>query len=173
MRIYSSWLVCLMLILVTLISCHKDLDLVPDDATSLETKDFRNRYIQKVAGSWEYVRQADSGYQRLIYTFADNDVLEGHHLLKTRDSVMVNGERVVTDWKTIIDEDFSGKWDLRHLSSENINVIYLRNISGYAQKDFLEFYDVNDSILKIQFPFYSNDVVEMRRIVGDTHNLGQ
>ena len=91
----SGMLVCLALI--TLASCYIEPERLTDDAASQETKALREKYTDKVIGNWEYVLQSDLGYMKVNYTFADNDIMEGHLLYMTRDSVMVMGERVVTD----------------------------------------------------------------------------
>ena len=158
----SGMLVCLALI--TLVSCYNEPEPQPNDAASLETKELREKYANKVKGNWEYVLQSDLGYMKVNYTFADDDIMEGHLLYMTRDSVMVKGERVVTDWDVSIDEDFAGYWDLRYLSAEKKNVLHLHVTSGYAQQEFAEFYDVNDSILEIQSPYPMTKIARMKRI---------
>lgn len=173
MKIHYSWFICIALLLMVLTSCRKELESAPDDAASLETKALREKYTDKVIGNWEYVRQSDLRYMKVNYTFADNDIMEGHLLYMTRDSVLVKGERVVTDWYVSFDDDFAGYWDLRYLSSEKKDVLHLCFTSGYCQNEFSEFYDVSDSILEIQFPIQPNNVVRMNRMVDETHKATQ
>lgn len=41
----------------------------------------------------------------------------GHILFMTRDSVVINGEKVITDWNRLIDNDIAGEWSLLYKSS--------------------------------------------------------
>lgn len=159
--------------LMMLASCSHGPELTGDSA-SQETKELREKYAEKVKGSWEYIEQTDKIYIKLNYTFADKDEFEGHVLVKIRDSAMEEEKPEPTNWKTSIDEDVTGRWVLKHMSSEERNVIILDVFSGNgmignAVRSYLDFYDANDSILEIQAPALIADVIKMRRIVSNNY----
>lgn len=85
---------------------------------------------------------------------------------------MVEEKPEPTNWNTSIDEDVTGRWVLKHMSSEERNVIILDVFSGNgmignAVRSYLDFYDANDSILEIQAPALIADVIKMRRIANN------
>lgn len=142
------------------------------DSAYQKTIGLRGKYIEKVKGNWEYIQHTGNIYMKLNYTFADKDEFEGHVLVKIRDSAMVEEKPEPTNWNTSIDEDVTGRWFLKHMSSEERNVIILDVFSGNgmignAVRSYLDFYDANDSILEIQAPTLIADVIKMRRIANN------
>ncbi|MDE6151938.1 MAG: hypothetical protein K2G12_08150, partial [Prevotella sp.] len=144
-------------------SCNEDHEMPIDDNKSQETLRLRDLYATKVQGSWHHVFETEKVYLGQTYTFEADGSVKGHVLLKQRHRVMVNGESVLTDWETIDDEDFTGTWDLRYMSSVQKNVLYITS-SGYAVNAVIDFIGVDDNILEIKSPLLINDIIKMSRI---------
>lgn len=63
------------------------------------------------------------------------------------------------------DDDFTGTWDLRYMSSVQKNVLYITS-SGYAVNAIIDFIGVDDNILEIKSPLLINDIIKMNRIAA-------
>lgn len=149
-------------IIVIFQSCNKE-ELPQDDAKSQETLALRELYSKKIHGRWTATNETQCVFLAQDYNFLNDSVFEGHILLKTRDSVKVDGKNVFKEWVTIVDSEFDGTWDLRYLSSTGKNALCLRPKSDYAFNRSAEFLDVNDSVLEIQSPFFLSDTIKMHR----------
>ncbi|MCM1078952.1 MAG: hypothetical protein NC344_05110 [Bacteroidales bacterium] len=135
-----------------------------DDTASVETKDLRELYAGKVQGSWMSVLEAELTYLEQRYTFGGDGRVDGHVMLKSRKRVMVEGESLLTDWETVVDDDVTGTWDLRYMSSVQKNVLYLKMNSEFAYNSIIEFIGVSDSFLEITSPVFTNKIVRMQRV---------
>ena len=150
-------------LLFTILSCSKDSEMPIDDNKSQETLRLRDLYATKVQGSWNHVFETELAYLAQTYTFEADGSVKGHVLLRQRHRVLVNGESVLTDWETMDDDDFTGTWDLRYMSSVQKNVLYITS-SGYAVNAVIDFLGVDDNILEIKSPLLINDIIKMNRI---------
>lgn len=77
---------------------------------------------------------------------------------------MVNGESVLTDWEIVVDEDVTGTWDLRYISSLQKNTLHMKVNSEYAFQGVIEFVSVSDSFLEITSPFAIGRIIRMQRV---------
>jgi hypothetical protein len=150
--------------LITLSSCEKESEPIVDDTTTVETKALREQYSEQVQGSWMSVVESELTYLEQHYTFGDDGKLTGHVLLKSRERVMVNGESVLTDWEIVVDEDVTGTWDLRYISSLQKNTLHMKVNSEYAFQGVIEFVSVSDSFLEITSPFAIGRIIRMQRV---------
>ena len=80
-----------------------------------------------------------------------------------RDSVVVKGEKVATDWKALIDSDMKGTWNLRYSSSLRANIIQLKFDTEWGYNSSVYFYSVDSNTLVINSPFAYNGKIEMKR----------
>lgn len=144
-------------------SCSKDSEMPIDDNKSQETLRLRDLYATKVQGSWSHVYEKELVCVEQSYTFDEDGTFKGHLLVKTREWVTVKGESVLTDWETLIDDDITGVWDLRYLSSEKRNVMTLAAQSGYAPSSPLDFIGADDDFLEIKSPYIINEIIKMKR----------
>lgn len=152
-------------LLFTISSCSKDSEMPIDDNKSQETLRLRDLYATEVQGSWSHVFETELAYLAQTYTFEADGSVKGHVLLRQRHRVMVNGESVLTDWETIDDDDFTGTWDLRYMSSVQKNILYITS-SGYAVNAVIDFIGVDDNILEIKSQLLINDIIKMNRIAA-------
>lgn len=151
------------LFIVTVLSCNKNDVLAIDDDLSLETTGLREKYSDKVVGSWSHTRSKDLTHVEQEYTFNNDGSVQGHVLIMIRDSVVVKGEKVATDWKALIDSDLKGTWNLRYSSSLKANIIQLKFDTEWGYNSSVYFYSVDSNTLVINSPFAYNGKIEMKR----------
>ncbi len=150
MKKYIIW----SLLFLFFISCDRD-HVVPDDESS-KTAQLRELYLEKIYGKWSYTETSTFYHIEENYDFQADGQVSGHMLLMARDSVFVNGEKVLTDWEKAIDDDVAGKWNLYYDSFLKQNVLSIGN-------KVVEFIGVNDSILEIQSPLIGGKFIKMHR----------
>lgn len=133
-------------------SCRDEPHFMGDEYTK-ETKDLRSKFTNQIVGTWVSIQDSVYTYIEEQYNFEDNNILAGRYILRSRDSVMINGAKVITDWRTIIDQDLSGHWFLLFNSSTNKNTISFDARNKFGRSAYIELFNVTDSFLDIQSPF--------------------
>lgn len=98
------------------ISCERDFVASGDEYTP-ETTHIRDLYLEKISGEWIHTEISNFSYIKQYYNFKSDGIMLGHILFMTRDSVVINGEKVITDWNRLIDNDIAGEWSLLYKSS--------------------------------------------------------
>lgn len=102
--------------------------------------------------------------KKQYYNFKSDGIMLGHILFMTRDSVVINGEKVITDWNRLIDNDIAGEWSLLYKSSSKKNVLYFNARGKFGDSKYVDFIGVNDSVLEIQSPLIISKIIRMHRI---------
>ena len=150
------------LLLLFFVSCERDIVVSGDDYTP-ETAQLRNLYLEKIYGEWMYTETSTFSHIEQYYNLCSDGTIDGHVLFMTRDSVFINGEKVITDWKRIIDNDITGEWSLLYKASLKKNVLYFNAKGKIGKSQYVDFVDVNDSILEIQSPLIISKIIKMHR----------
>lgn len=142
-------------------ACHSEPQWA-DPEEHERTEELNALYKEKVAGDWYMFRQKDT--RRLYETLklkADGR-FEATMRYATRDTVQVNGEEVVTDWKTFINDTISGEWELQwsRARKENVIDLFAKEVSGPYAFHFqaVTFHGVTESELQI------NDLLFQQRL---------
>lgn len=143
-------------------SCNNDVKLIGDEH-SIETQILRKSYENKIKGEWIYKTDSSLSYIEQKYEFKENGILRGHILLMSRDSVFIKGKPELTDWKKIIDQDFSGHWSLLYNSSKKKNVLFFDARAQFGNTCYVDLLNVNDSILDIKSPLLISQRIKMHR----------
>lgn len=84
-------------------------------------------------------------------------------LIMKRDSVSVDGKKVVTDWENVVDNDVYGRWKLLYDSKLKKRVINMDYASYIKLQSYLYFESVNDSVLEVSSPLSVDRIIKMRR----------
>lgn len=84
-------------------------------------------------------------------------------LIMKRDSVSVDGKKVVTDWENVVDNDVYGRWKLLYDSKLKKRVIHMDYASYIQFQSYLYFESVNDSVLEVSSPLSVDRIIKMRR----------
>lgn len=84
-------------------------------------------------------------------------------LIMKRDSVSVDGKKVVTDWENVVDNDVYGRWKLLYDSKLKKRVIHMDYASYMIFQSYLYFESVNDSVLEVSSPLSVDRIIKMRR----------
>lgn len=151
------------LALMFFISCERDIVTLGDECTP-ETTHIRNLYLKKISGEWIYTEISNFSYIKQYYNLKSDGIMSGHILFMTRDSVIINGEKVITDWNRVIDNDIAGEWTLLYKSSSKKNVLYFNARGKIGDSKYVDFIGVNDSVLEIQSPLIISKIIRMHRI---------
>ena len=150
------------LFFVSIVSCDNENYVCNiDDESSKETETLRSIYLHKIYGRWTKVDSSLYNYVEEHYNFKSDGTLEGRILLKSRDSVVINGKKELTDWKDIVNKDYTGDWSLLYHSSSKKDVLRYHLI-GFASGD-ADFFNANDSLLEISSLCVTNKVLKMHR----------
>ena len=101
----------LLLFAVTIlfVSCGND---EPINENELKTNELRNKYNDKIVGSWWQERQNESVKLFEQLTFAGDGSLTGYVKKQNRHKVSVDEQEVWTDWETSENSNFQGNWSL-------------------------------------------------------------
>ena len=153
----------LILSLMFFISCESDIVTSGDEYTP-ETTHIRDLYLEKISGEWIHTEISNFSYIKQYYNFKSDGIMSGHILFMTRDSVVINGEKVITDWNRLIDNDVTGEWILLYKSSLKRNVLYFNARGKFGDSKYVDFIGVNDSVLEIQSPLIISKIIRMHRI---------
>ncbi len=80
-----------------------------------------------------------------------------------RDSVLIKGKYMLTDWQPVIDKDIHGKWSLLYDSKNQKRIILMDYANGITLQSSVDFITVNDSIMEISSPLSMKKTVTMHR----------
>lgn len=154
--IISMFLICIS-------SCGNHITLPIDDEHSQETALFREQCLGHVYGKWGYVDSTTLLRIEQHYCFKPDSIFDGHTQIMARDSVLINGKHVLTDWQPAIDKDVHGEWKLLYDSKAQKRIILMNYANSITLQSSLDFIKVNDSILETSSPLLVNKTVMMHR----------
>lgn len=151
------------LFLICITSCNDHVTPPVDDEYSEETAIFRKQYLGLVYGKWGYVDSTTLLRIEQHYCFKRDSIFDGHTTIMARDSVLINGKYVLTDWQPAIDKDVHGEWKLLYDSKVQKRVILMNYANGITLQSSMDFIKVNDSIMETSSPLSMKKTVTMHR----------
>lgn len=149
--------------LICITSCDDHAALPIDDEHTEETALFREQCLGLVYGKWGYVDSTTLQRIEQHYCFKPDSIFDGHTKMMTRDSVLINGKYMLTDWTSIIDINVHGKWSLLYDSRAQKRIILMDYANSITLQSSLDFIKVNDSILETSSPLSVKKTVTMHR----------
>lgn len=157
-------LLLLMAVAITLVGCGND---EPINQNELKTNELRNKYNDKIVGSWWQERQNESVKLFEQLTFASDGSLTGYVKKQTRHKVSVGGQEVWTDWETTSGNgDLKGNWSLLWKDGKSYLNLYatINNDEEFSHSEVwygqdIPFNDIftdenNDTWLDIESPYW-------------------
>lgn len=127
-------------LLLWLLSCEGDHEVIETDWTNLETVELQKRYNKYMDGDWVYQYDDSTSFIEMYYTF------------NTKDSTVTGyyNELIYTaldsddgpEWKLLWQGEFSAKWALLHSVELNHDYIYMGNLVRKNVHGLLADYDV-------------------------------
>lgn len=94
---------------ILFVGCGKDAPISEDE---LKTNELRDKYNNKIVGSWWQEKQNESVRLFELLTFSSDGNLTGYVKKQTRRKVNVDKQEVWTDWETSEDSALQGNWSL-------------------------------------------------------------
>ncbi len=149
--------------LICITSCDDHVTPPVDDEYSEETAIFRKQCLGLVYGKWGYVDSTTLQRIEQHYYFKPDSIFDGHTQIMARDSVLIKGKYMLTDWQPVIDKDIHGKWSLLYDSKNQKRIILMDYANGITLQSSVDFITVNDSIMEISSPLSMKKTVTMHR----------
>ena len=151
---------------LALISCSSEPKWADPEAHA-RTEELNKLYAPQLCGTWhtQHMSQTRRIFEQL--TFESDGTLTGYRKWHGRELVTVQGEKVFTDWEEITEMSgrFSGTWQLKHYDAVGDGKAdYLIIHAEYDEEHFtvaylsnLLFGEVNDTLLRIRGPYFTDD----------------
>lgn len=131
--------IAVLIAVMSFTACSSDSQSADPEAYAAE-KALNEKYFNLVCGEWENDSTTELSKRHEYYRFSSDNTYLGIVRLIHRDTVMVNGTKTYTDWKTTIADTTQGKWKL--MIYDNCPVL---TTSSYMMK----FSGANDSVLYV------------------------
>ena len=152
-----------MAVVVGLMSCEGDHQVIETDWTTLETVELNHQYRKYMDGDWVYQYDDSIHFIELHYSFNNEDsTFNGYYNELIRTSVSSDGTTEHDEWQLLWQGSFSGHWELLHSVELDHAYIYMdkmvyKNVHGVLAKyDVLAgrvlFYGVNKHTLRVTSP---------------------
>ena len=160
-RIYS--LLVALAVLVALVACEGDHEVIETDWTTLETVELNKQYRKYMDGEWVYQYDDSIHFIELYYTFNIKDsTITGYYNELVRTNISSDGSPEHDEWQLLWQGSFSGKWELLHSVELDHAYIYMnkmvyKDVHGILAKyDVLAgrvlFYGANKHTLRVTTP---------------------
>lgn len=160
-RIYS--LLVALAVLVALVACEGDHEVIETDWTTLETVELNKQYRKYMDGEWVYQYDDSIHFIELYYTFNIKDsTITGYYNELVRTNISSDGSPEHDEWQLLWQGSFSGKWELLHSVELDHAYIYMdkmvyKDVHGVLAKyDVLAgrvlFYGANKHTLRVTTP---------------------
>jgi len=109
--IYSAVVILFCLLCVTFTSCEKEHE---ENPYIQLTKELQTKYKSFVVGDWLYEEESDKKKETVFLSLREDGSMQYHDVYNKREEVMIGGVPTLTDWKTVFDEERTGRWSLRY-----------------------------------------------------------
>ncbi len=147
---------------IIFISCDVATPKIIEEEVSEKTSELRKKYKDKLIGSWYFKRENKKRKAFEAYTFEKDGTMTGILKYMKRDSVIIGGKPMLTDWSFVIDDTIKGKWELYYSGDMEMNILSINANVVSSQKEKIipfhtnfQFIDVNESTLHIAGLFTS------------------
>lgn len=112
MKIKSTLILLVaMVVTVTFTSCEKEHE---ENPYIQLTNELQTKYKSFVIGDWSYEEESDKKKETVFLSLREDGSMYYHDVYNKREEVMIGGVPTLTDWKTVLDEEESGRWSLRY-----------------------------------------------------------
>ena len=98
-----------MVVSVVLSSCEKEHE---ENPYIQLTNELQTKYKSFVIGDWLYEEESDKKKETISLSLREDGSMHYHDVYNKRDEVMIGGVPTLTDWKTVFDEEGTGRWSL-------------------------------------------------------------
>ena len=160
-RIYS--LLVALAVLVALVACEGDHEVIETDWTTLETVELNKQYRKYMDGEWVYQYDDSIHFIELYYTFNIKDsTITGYYNELVRTNISSDGSPEHDEWQLLWQGSFSGKWELLHSVELDHAYIYMdkmvyKDVHGILAKyavlaGRVLFYGANKHTLRVTTP---------------------
>ena len=165
-----KWMLCCAVLMVALVACEGDHEVIETDWTTLESVELQDNFNKYMNGEWVYQYDDSIHFIEMNYTFNTKDsTVTGYYNELIRTNVSHDGTPEHDEWQLLWQGEFSAKWVLLHSVELDLpyiwlgNVVY-KNVHGVlAQYDVLAgrifFYGATRNTLSVTTP------ITIRRIV--------
>ena len=109
--IYSAVVILFCLLCVTFTSCEKEHE---ENPYIQLTNELQTKYKSFVIGDWLYEEESDKKKETVFLSLREDGSMQYHDVYNKREEVMIGGVPTLTDWKTVFDEEGTGRWSLRY-----------------------------------------------------------
>lgn len=100
-----------MVVSVVLSSCEKEHE---ENPYIQLTNELQTKYKSFVIGDWLYEEESDKKKETVFLSLREDGSMQYHDVYNKREEVMIGGVPTLTDWKTVFDEEGTGRWSLRY-----------------------------------------------------------
>lgn len=160
-KIYAIFMA--LAVLVALVACEGNHEVIETDWTTLETVELNKQYRKFMEGEWTYQYDDSIHFIELYYTFNNKDsTFTGYYNELVRTSVSSDGTTQHDEWQLLWQGSFSGRWELLHSVELDHAYIYMdkmvyKNVHGVLAKyDVLAgrvlFYGADKHTLRVTTP---------------------
>lgn len=105
----KSTLILLVAMVVTFTSCEKEHE---ENPYIQLTNELQTKYKSFVIGDWMYEEESDKKKETVFLSLREDGSMYYHDVYNKREEVMIGGVPTLTDWKTVFDEEGTGRWSL-------------------------------------------------------------
>ena len=112
MKFKSIFMLLLAVVIaVTISSCEKEHE---ENPYIQLTNELQTKYKSFVIGDWLYEEESDKKKETVFLSLREDGSMQYHDVYNKREEVMIGGVPTLTDWKTVFDEEGTGRWSLRY-----------------------------------------------------------
>ena len=157
----KHWKVLLMLVALSLVSCHDSEPEYADPEVHEKTEKLREQYAPLIVGTWhlEIIGDKMRCFERL--TFQPDATLTGMRKMQKRTLVTLNGQQHYTDWEDVeqMNGSFTGNWRMQweranNGEGNNVMILYAKyddsSVNALAYSIIGLFGDANETALRFQ-----------------------
>lgn len=126
-------------VVIGLVACEGDHEVIETDWTTLETVELQKHYNKYMDGDWIYQYDDDVHYIEMSYSFSTKDsTFSGYY------NELINISTIPDDpdWQLLWQGEFSGKWVLLHSVDLDQDYIYMGDMVFTGVHGVLAKYDV-------------------------------
>lgn len=168
MKIKSTLILLVaMVVTVTFTSCEKEHE---ENPYIQLTNELQTKFKSFVIGDWLYEEESDKKKETVFLSLREDGSMQYHDVYNKREEVMIGGVPTLTDWKTVFDEERTGRWSLRYNEYGPCLILTVVYSNNTANGLILRFESANETEMTCQGITVS-DIVTYRRVSEDTEKV--
>lgn len=165
--IYSAVVILFCLLCVTFTSCEKEHE---ENPYIQLTNELQTKYKSFVIGDWLYEEESDKKKETVFLSLREDGSMQYHDVYNKREEVMIGGVPTLTDWKTVFDEERTGRWSLRYNEYGPCLILTVVYSNNAANGLILRFESADETEMTCQGITVSN-IVTYKRNCTTTHKI--